>query len=690
MAEQKGSPTKKTIAPTPHKNEEKGSVELEMERLSKAIQAANDGNKDDNETLVKSLKSTLSTVITNIKSEDKVVRRQNLLALKQTRAQIATLEEGALSDKETVLLGIDRVIEAANHSTKALDVVTDKMGKTFFKSLPTAKGFMTAFIKNSNPLLQVALNVVDDVAGLITDSRKKADDDRKKNIEAEAKTLSSIEGVKKATEANTAIVKEEAAIQKAKRKSPSAKKGEGPVVSRLQKLNSATDIQTRLLQAIYEDLSGKSFDAVALIKKDSEMLAEFVEGMKEGIAQEGKAQGADPELIKGIQDGISQEAAPVIALMKQQQADEKAGLEKVTAAVKEQTLIVKKSEEDRKNKEFKQGVQKPVAGPNLSGGLFKKEEGGIAGMIKGFASSIGGFLSSIFAGVGGAFGGILKMFGKVGGLLKLAGKASGIFTIFLAVLDFFNGFNNADKILGKAEGALTLWDKISSGLGMVVEGFLSLFDFLGGFIGFDTGWSKGISTKVAKFFVSLGEVVADAFTAMWADLQEAGKFFKDAFDKYTSAEYWQKKVDDTLGFIKSIPDMIIDFVKSVARAQLSFLPDALRPAWLEKALAPSGAAAPASAPAPTVEAAPAPFKSTAQQLAGQAVPAQGRAGAANEIKEAENEIEVLRKKAEDRKAQQASVNSNSQNTVNANTTNYYPSPLKTRNDDDSIRGWNMA
>lgn len=688
MAEQKGSPTKKTISPQPHQNEVKTSVEVEMERLSKKIQEANAGNKQSQEDLVGSLKDTLSKVIVNLKSEDKIVRRQNLLALKQTRAQIATLEEGALSDKETVIKGIDAVVKAAEHQTSATSALTAKVGKDFLKSLPTAKGFLSAFVKNSNPLLQVALNVVTDIGGLIKEGRKKDDEKRAKDIDAQAKQLEALKANEKTAAQQVAAIKDEAKTKELERKKrvTSSKKGEGPVVGRLEKLRSATEVQTRLLQAIYEDLSGKKFDLQELIKQDAEMLQEFVEGMKEGIAQEGKALKVDPELIKGIQDAVDSDAAELIKAFQGAGLDQKSAIEKATQAITEQTLFLRKAEEEKTRQEFKGRVQKPAKSPlvDRSGGLFKKGEGGIVGFIKDFMKNISEFIGSTLGVAGRALSAVGAFGAKALGVFRLLGKASGFLTVALAVLDFFSGFTNADKILGKSKDALTLWDKISAGLGMVVEGFLSLFDFLGGFIGFKTGWSKGLSTKVAKFFVAIGDSVSEFFTASWKMLDEGWTATKEAFDKYTSKEYWAKKVDDAVSFVQKIPDMIIDFIKSILREELSFIPESMRPAWLDKALAPSQGS---KDTAPTMTAVPAIKPAlTPQQIEGIVTEIPKRAGLSTDIKQADSEIAEQKKRDEAKKAA-AVLTSQSNNTVNANTTNYYPAPLRTRTDDDSVRQW---
>ena len=670
MAEEQGSPTKKTIAPpVSHANEKKSMVEMEMDRLTNAIKKSTAGSKEENNDLVKSLKDTLSMVIVNIKSEDKAVRRQNLMALKQTRAQIATLEDSAFQDKGATIAGIDAVLKAAKHNTSALDGLTQKVGKDLIRAMPTARGFMDAFIKSSNPILLAAMNIAGDVSGMFSGEKKTEEEARKAEIDRSAQFVKSLGGVEEATVKQTTIMSDEALeARKERARKRKAKPGEGPVVKRLMKLTDSTDVQTNLLKAIYEDLSGKKFDIGELVKQDAAILEEYIEGIKDGIMQEGKAKGANPELLKGLIDGINQEAAPILAQLKEQQAGQKNELQKVTEAVEVQTELVKKDIAEKKTKAFKEAAPTKVLGPNLSGGLFKKEEGGITGMIKGFAKNIGGLVTSLFSGIGGFFGKILGVFAKVGGIFKLLGKVSGVFAIFLAVLDFFNGFANADKILGKAEGALTLWDKIASGLGMVVEGFLSIFDWLGTFIGIDGGWSKGISTKVGKFFANLFETIGDIFASVFVGVKTAFNTMSDLFKEYTSPEFWKKKADDALSFLKSIPDMIIEFIKGILRAELSFVPKALRPAWLERALAPAAGTAAPIADSPTVE-------------------KKSRAGASSDIKQADNEIDQQETKR--LAARSASINSQSSNTVNANTTNYYPTQLKTRNDDDSIRGMNF-
>jgi len=685
-----GSPTRKTIAPQPHSNERKTPTESTLELISKRIKEQNEHSNGDTKELVDTIKKSLSTIIVDLKSENKLVRRQNLFALKETRAQIMTLEEGIFTDKQVVIDGIDAVVQAAEHNTTSLTALTEKLDKSLFKnlmkSLPTAKGFVNAFIKNSNPLLQVAVNIVDDVANLVSASKKEAEDARKKDIDAKAKQLDSIKAVaaasKKTADQTTELVKTEV-----KERKKYTRKGEGPVVSRLEKLKGSTDIQTRLLQAIYEDLSGKKFDVEELIRQDSEMLKEFVEGVKEGIAQEGKAKGADPELVRGLIEGVHEEAAPLVKAMQDQEAE----LKKVNTNLKAQTELQKKADADRRDNEFKEKTPEPVqSGQTKAGSMFKKEKSFLENMIGGIAGAVGSLFASVGKMFTGAFGtvgrSVLGIVTKAGAFLKLIGKASGIFTIILAVFDFLSGFNNADKILGKAEGALTLWDKVSAGLGMVVEGFASLFDFLGGFVGINRGWSKGIAEKVGKFLSNIGETVTALFNDVWSSIQTGWDTVRSTISEIIDPKFWKQKAENALSFVSDISDVILDFVKGIIRFHLKFLPSSVVPDWLEKALEPTSKGAKAPTGGSSLEPAPTGAKETLSP-SGEAQPPTEKRGFAEQYEKADQEIEMLRKKSEAAKV--PSMNQQSNNTVNANTTNYYPSPLKTRNDDDSIRGVNF-
>lgn len=689
MAEQKkpeGSPTRKTIAPTPNVNNGTPTVESTMAALSQRIKAQSKDSANGVETqkqIVKDLQTNLTKIIENLKSDDKVVRRQNLHALKETRMALSELQEGVLKDKDLVIKGVDAVIKASSVQTGTLARIGNQFSESLdnvVKKLPTVKTFTSAFIKDSNPLFKVAYDMVGEFGGLLKGGDPKEKSAQDKAIEAQAKQLKQLKAVEdkgtQQVEATKEVVKEQKQIRR-----QSSRKGEGPVVKRLETLASSTDVQTRLLTAIYEDLSGKKFDVQELIRQDAEMLKEFVEGIKDGINEEAKATGADPELVKGLIDGINQEAAPLIKAME----DQKAAIEKTTDAVKQQTEVVKDSEADRKNKEFKARKKKEPVAEVKSGGQFKKEKGFFENMINGFAQGVMGLVQSLGGGLakaGSAMAKVGAIATKALGILKLVGRLSGVFTVVLSVFDFMNGFTNADKILGKVKGALGLWDKVSAGIGMVVEGFASLFDWLGGFLGFQTGWSKDISKKVAGFLVDFGDGFMNFFTGVWNDLEGAVTIFKNVMSEYTDPEYWKKKAKSAFDVFSNIADVILDGIKALVRAHLSFIPKAMMPAWLEKALEPSSGSSSAPAAASKPEPGAAVAEDASKPVGALLQPITRKADSMKDYHRTERELAAQESK---KAAAPASIVAPSTNTVNANTSNYYPSPLQTRNDDQTIR-----
>jgi hypothetical protein len=152
-------------------------------------------------------------------------------------------------------------------------------------------------------------------------------------------------------------------------------------------------------------------------------------------------------------------------------------------------------------------------------------------------------------GILGKIGSVLGKFSGVTKLLRLGGNVVGKFLwplqIIMSVIDFFSGFMNAGKILGK-KGKLDMIDKISGGVGGVVKGLVGIVDMLlgfigiksnlGGFVGKQVGRIFDVVLKTAKIALSPFIMGWKIFTKIinaipWAKIFSMGMIFFDPLEK---------------------------------------------------------------------------------------------------------------------------------------------------------------
>jgi len=160
------------------------------------------------------------------------------------------------------------------------------------------------------------------------------------------------------------------------------------------------------------------------------------------------------------------------------------------------------------------GEKKPEAG---KGGFWKNLLGGALEGLE-----IGG----LSGGISAAFTGILKLFKMVGGgakgLLKSIPVIGEVLLIVMALVDFFQGFMHADKMLGIDKKKLTLMNKIAGGIGGVVQGLFGIVDFILGLI--------GIKTDIGGF---LGKGAAKLSNKAFTGIAEGFSKFIETFLKFT-------------------------------------------------------------------------------------------------------------------------------------------------------------
>lgn len=711
--------------------------------VMKQLKETNDSKKFEHQDAA-TLKRGLVTIMDNLRHDEKAVRKEALFALKQSKQQIEALEDGALSNKKHIIDGLDAVIKSSEQGSLALIGLTKEVESRIFKALPTTKTFLTAFIRNSNPIIQAGINLLGDMKGLYQLGKDEAKKGRDNELEAESAaledTIDASEEVKAAVEQSTKEISG-GLLQ--------LDTSQREAYAELQKHTRGIDLlrvvsqgQTRILSALLKTWDASASDQIdnTELIESIDTLGEYVAGIKEGIIDEGKKNNVDPDLIQGMIEGIDKEVKSMAKTVMNGSREEQDAfiqnlnshlqslatpeedtkqvdlLEKISDTLTEQVDIVKaddarssqgalKEASDKRKKVGKgivSGVEKSM---EKSGGLmgiitslgmalvpiFQKIIGGLstvglfAGKIMGFLGFAGKTAQATVVAVEGVAE-TMSIFGRAMSLLKGAGKflgkISGIITVVMAVIDFCMGFANAGEILDKAKDAVTLWDKIAAGLGSVVGGFLEIFDMVGGWLGFSTGWSKdltkGISKIFAKQFEFFGWILSGAFVkditeavkTMFAKLPElvsnmvdtVMKFFDDNFAVYFTSDYWKDKIGKGLDFVKSIPekvfDMFTNIVKEYLKAITSILPDAMVPDAVKKFMGTE------------VKKEEKPVVTETSQ----------RQEFPKSFKAREKEIEDMMAAIDKPKASTV-VNAPSSTTVNAGTTINNNTPLSVRNDD---------
>ena len=148
-------------------------------------------------------------------------------------------------------------------------------------------------------------------------------------------------------------------------------------------------------------------------------------------------------------------------------------------------------------------------GVQAAGGMLGKI-GTVFKPFSGLITSVGSTLSTMASGV-------MKFLPSISGLGKLTKSIpiiGQVIAVAFAIWDFFKGFTNAGSILDKAEESLTLWDKVSAGLGSIVGGLVGILDDIAGLFGFDTNLGETVKKETAKFLSELPTKVLDGISSL--------------------------------------------------------------------------------------------------------------------------------------------------------------------------------
>ena len=214
---------------------------------------------------------------------------------------------------------------------------------------------------------------------------------------------------------------------------------------------------------------------------------------------------------------------------------------------------------------------------NLATNAQSEKKGGIMGMLGGamgvfrlIAAGFMGFATSIGALFGlGAGGGLLaKMLSPIKSLvgfvfsigkmvLSIGSKLLLPAAVLLAIFDFFDGFFNADAILGKHDSELTLGDRILVGIANVIARFVKIIDGVLEFFNIDLFDTTDLTKRIYEFFTSIPEMVANIFNSIIG-------MIKGAFDWYI----------DKIRYVMSLPGKLFSWYFDTMVKAFTFIVDA--------------------------------------------------------------------------------------------------------------------
>lgn len=150
----------------------------------------------------------------------------------------------------------------------------------------------------------------------------------------------------------------------------------------------------------------------------------------------------------------------------------------------------------------------------VAGGAVKFGKG-IMGFLVDSIKGIGGKMfegvKTVFSGVGKMLGGVSELAGEVGKFAKYVDFAKAIpivgdvIMIISSIIDFFTGFMNADKILGKAKDKLNIGDRLAAGIGSFIGGIIGIVDSIAGVFGIKTDLGGKVTKSVATYLDSAGK-----------------------------------------------------------------------------------------------------------------------------------------------------------------------------------------
>lgn len=154
--------------------------------------------------------------------------------------------------------------------------------------------------------------------------------------------------------------------------------------------------------------------------------------------------------------------------------------------------------------------------------------GGVGNKISGFVSKVVDISKSIirpFESIITTVADVAKPIFKV---IKTVGRLSLIVDVVMGIYDFFDGFFNAGKILGKA--SVTLFERFKVATASLISGILEPINWLLSWIGLD--FYDGSKEEMTKSIINLGDKISDTVVNFISNISDfITGWFNETWDK---------------------------------------------------------------------------------------------------------------------------------------------------------------
>lgn len=628
--------------------------------LADLLKQSHTEEQRDDRAIRHEMAETLKTLTEAQQETGYLQRRSQIQQMRVILDELKRMNDGGQYEEEVKTF--EKAVTELERSNSILGKVSKDL-RGAMGSIPEPRDFLRGFIENSNPILKGMLTASMGVVSYVKDM----DDKAKSEAESAAKQAKINERNAKELESSRerlddvattisqqvdAVESMAKAVGNPKPKSPRSY----PTVERLDQLKDLTQKQNDLIAGMGQmvlptgvtqvpDANGQ---VIAPPSNDNTEVLEWINLMVDELS-------AMNDTLKDMKqyDAEMIDAQRNAAIQAEKAALQQAELIKEAAAKDNKPSIL--SPEEKK----KTGIGEIIAealgsiiGAVVSAGaLLAKPLQMLKGITKIFDVGVISKAMEGMSGLGKVFAPIAKVAGFVG---KLAGKVIPFVAVLTSIYDFFDGFFNADKILGKTWESLNLADKISAAVGNMLGSLLGIFDWIAGLFGFDTNIGETVKTAVAKGLSTISNGIISFIEGIW-DI--VSKLFTGDF-----SGAWDSYKDMTSKMI----DGVFSGVKAVISSALDIMPfgDKIKEAL---GLNEEGKTAPEQATPITEKKGP------------------GASFRAGDV-DARDRIEQAEKKIDDkRQAAQGKVNNTAVDARNIQqTTNVYGSPISTRNEET---GW---
>ncbi|BAU40029.1 hypothetical protein [Ralstonia phage RSP15] len=546
---------------------------------------------------VKELKASISDVFKQLSDKQKEMsaydKKMKYAELKMLTAEMKKFPKEVFEDRDKYIKTTEDAVTQLEQSTSLIGKMQKDIKDKLLGSVPKIDSVFKGFLDNTSPFIKTGVGLTYGLFKYYKDWSKKAAETAEK-AKANAEKLAD-NSTKSSKEVKEAVKDVEYQLTEAGKKladerlkEKKARKGElGPVASRLDLIAKLTEQQNQILISLHD-----MFGVDGILIDDSRKKPEEPPAPK----QTGKMSSDEETYALLTIDAIETQTKQIEILGT-----------KLDDLIRQGELAIKESHEARMDAEkdrLQQASKKEVKPAFLGYGAGKdgeKKDGGGMGhlLTEIFGNAIGSmlprFLLPVLGGIftklnpvkmlGGLMGGLLggagslagTIGGKAGGVLKAAkgilslGNVSKFLlgpvgTVLFGLWDGYKGWENAAQILGKDQDKLTVWDKVSAGIGGFVGGFAGIADSILGFFGIETDIKGFVTETVAKFVNELPGKVMGMLNGIF-------DFIYDSFTKLTDAFQSGDGFGDTIVKVFSaLKDIVTDALKGYITAVVKSLP----------------------------------------------------------------------------------------------------------------------